>query len=78
MSRLYSLKKIWMGQFWVIYVDDILLGSNSSKEIEWFEHMLESKFKITKGPVDEILGIKIQETSDHTNCGSAIQSINLI
>ena len=48
-----------------VYVDDILLASNSSKEIEWFEHMLESKFKITKGPVDEILRIKIQETSDH-------------
>jgi hypothetical protein len=37
-----------------IYVDDIILGTRHDKDIIEFELTLESNFKITKGPVDEI------------------------
>ena len=48
-----------------IYVDDIILGARHEEDVKEFERVLESNFKITKGQLDEVLGIKIVETESH-------------
>jgi hypothetical protein len=46
----------------LLYVDDILLASNSARELDEFENFLGKRYHVKAGRLNDFLGIKIKET----------------